>query len=275
MKQIFTAFFFFLKISLFAQGYIVTDGVKYLGCTSPGYGISVSRNPTNSSITTGFSLDPRGVSPPDGDYTNLFRFDPIVDVGVRVFFVDANQTITTNLLLSGALTELKFSFTSNYTLNSGTPFYLAFYTGNVNFAPPNGIYNNPMFGWVELVNNQGVIQMLDSAMEYGGAGIIAGTQNIIPVPEPNQFVLVTLGVLLVCWHSHKKPNRARTGRLDKRVLMCNHKLSAQRVDDNLIKSFRRAWRDGRDIALRCPRPQRSAGRNERGKPHVSAICSVA
>ena len=67
--------------------------------------------------------------------------------------------------------------------------------GKANFHPQNGIYNDPLFGWVELVNNQGVIQMLGGALEYGGTGIIAGTQIVIQsVPEPGKLALAGLGL---------------------------------------------------------------------------------
>ena len=39
--------------------------------------------------------------------------------------------------------------------------------------------------------------MLGSALEYGGDGVYAGTQNIVPTPEPSEFALVALGTLLV------------------------------------------------------------------------------
>lgn len=38
--------------------------------------------------------------------------------------------------------------------------------------------------------------MLDSALEYGGVGIYAGTQTIILIPEPNTLGLFSLGGLL-------------------------------------------------------------------------------
>jgi hypothetical protein len=111
--------------------------------------------------------------------------------------VTANQAITTNAILSGSFIELHATGTANYVFPDGSPFYLALYTGNVRFAPTDGIYKNPILGWVELVNNQGVIQMLGGALEYGGAGIYAGTQNIIPTPEPSAFALTALGGLLL------------------------------------------------------------------------------
>jgi hypothetical protein len=49
------------------------------------------------------------------------------------------------------------------------------------------------------VNNQGVIQMLDSALEMEGGGIYVGTQTIIPIPEPGFLCLSACGVLTLCW----------------------------------------------------------------------------
>ncbi len=185
-----------VTLNAFAQGYIVPNGVTYAGIFSGGggYGINVVHNPTNFE-STGFDLVPLGETQPTA-YTNTFGFNPIVDVSVRVFLITANQPITTNTLLSGGLTELSYP-NSPYIFQNNVPFYLALYTGNQNFYPPNGIYTDPLFGWVQLVNNQGVIQMLDGALEYGGAGIFAGTQNIIPVPEPTALALTALGALFL------------------------------------------------------------------------------
>ena len=79
--------------------------------------------------------------------------------------------------------------------NQGVPFYLGLYTGNQNFYPPSGIYTDPLFGWAKLINNQGVIQLLDSALAYKAEGIFAGTQLL--VPEPSSFALAALGGLLL------------------------------------------------------------------------------
>jgi hypothetical protein len=187
---------------LHAQGYIVPSGVitNYGGGILPGE-ISVLYNP-DSSYYTGFALIPTGKTQPTL-YTNTFSFDYILDIGVRVFFASANQPIATNTLLSGAMTELVYSG-SGYVLTNGVPFYLALYTGNMTYAPPDGIYSNPLFGWAKLVNNQGTIQLLDSALAYGASGIYTGTRNLIPVPEPGTLSLVLLGVsgLLLPRHRH-------------------------------------------------------------------------
>jgi hypothetical protein len=189
----FLACLFGAILQLHSQGYLVPNGVTYAGTFSGGggYGINVVHDPTNG-YSTGFDLVPLGKTLPT-IYTNTFGFNPIVDVSVRVFLITANLSITTNTLLSGGLTELSYPSTT-YVFKNGTPFYLGLYTGNQNFYPPDGIYTDPLFGWVELVNNQGVIQMLDGALEYGGVGIIAGTQTIIqPAPEPSSLALTAVG----------------------------------------------------------------------------------
>jgi hypothetical protein len=82
---------------------------------------------------------------------------------------------------------------STYDFDNGSPFYLGLYTGSD--VPVNGIYSDPLFGWAQLVNNAGVIQLLDSALVYQAQGIYAGTQTIIP--EPSTLGLFALGGLLL------------------------------------------------------------------------------
>ena len=169
-----------------SQGYIVPNRVVYAGFQPLlGDQVNVLHDPTNS-LYTAFGLRPQGPT--------TFSFDAIVDVSVRVFFVSPNDPISLPPILAQSYTEL--AFLNNYVFAVGVPFYVGRYTGNQNFHPPDGIYTDPLFGWARLVNNNGVIEMLDSALEYKGGGIYAGTQTIIPVPEPSSFSLIALGSLL-------------------------------------------------------------------------------
>ena len=176
-----------------AQGTIVLNGVTSSGFNGLGYGINVIHNPSNGD-TTGFFLDPDGKTPPSNPSTNTFIYSPIVDVGVRVFLVSANDPISLQPILSMNYTELGSQ--PNYVFQSGTPFYVGLYTGNQQFAPPNGIYSDPLFGWAELENNNGVISLLGGVLEYQGGGIYAGTDTIIPAPEPSTVGLFCAGGLL-------------------------------------------------------------------------------
>lgn len=178
-----------------AQGYIVPNGVVYDGLfqNGIGYGIGVVHDPTNM-VYTGFALNPTGKTPPSATYTNTYSFSPIIDVSVRVLLVASNQPISLSPILLNAYAELGNA--PSYVFNSGVPFYVGLYTGNQNFYPLDGIYNAPLFGWARLVNNQGVIQLLDSALSYKSGGIYAGTQNLIPVPEPASIWMAIPALLL-------------------------------------------------------------------------------
>ncbi len=128
-----------------AQGVIVPNGVTYVGVNGVGYEIDVVHDPAPAlagGSTTGFSLDPKG--------GNAFLFDPIADVGVRVFFVSSNAPVSLQPILSMEYNEL--TAPNNYVFRPGVPVYVGLYTGNQSFAPTNGIYNDPLFGWAELEN---------------------------------------------------------------------------------------------------------------------------
>ena len=110
-----------------------------------------------------------------------------------MFLVSANQPISQQAIQSGSYTELMYP--NSYVFDSGSPFYLGLYTGES--FPQNGIYSDPLFGWARLVNNRGVIEMLDGGLAYKAGGIYAGTQNLIPVPEPGEIGLIVLGGLVL------------------------------------------------------------------------------
>ena len=171
---------------LHSQGYLVPNGVYKGSNVLLGYEIDVVSNPANSDYT-GFFLIPQGKTPPSSPFTNTFSFSYYLDEGVRVFSVSPNDPVSLTAISTGSYTELLFPNT--YIFNSGIPFYVGLYTGpNI---PVNGIYDDPLFGWALLVNNAGVIELLDSALVYNAQGIYAGTQTIIP--EPGMIALVGLG----------------------------------------------------------------------------------
>jgi|SRR5882724_6420982 len=139
------------------------------------------------SYYTGFSFKPESI--------NTFDFGIVLDVGVRVFLVSPGDPISLQPILSGSYTELGSQ--PSYVFNKGVPFVVGLYTGNLQFHPPDGIYSDPLFGWVVLENVNGTIQLLNSALEYQGGGIIAGTQTILPVPEPGTWGLLLCGAVLL------------------------------------------------------------------------------
>ena len=191
---------FLMKMQIHAQGYIIPGGVTYGNSDLfTGTEIDVIQNPTNSDYT-GFALEPKGKTPPTV-YTNTFLFNLLLDEGVRVFLVNSNQPISLQPILSQSYLEL--TYPNTYVFTNAKPFYLGLYTGYNPYVITNntsvytGIYERPVFGWGLFMNNQGVIQMLDSALEIEGGGIYAGTQTLIPIPEPGVLALTVLGGLLL------------------------------------------------------------------------------
>lgn len=183
-------------LQLCAQGYIVPNGVQY-GGLNPGFGyqVVVLQNPTNGDFT-GFFLNPQDKTPPTSFYTNTFSFGTYLDEGVRVFLVSSNDPISLSPIQMQQYVELGSA--PRNVFSSGVPFYVGLYTG---YSPWDetgqytGIYSDPLFGWARLVNNQGVIQLLDSALAYKAGGIYAGTTTTIP--EPSTCALTAAGLLLL------------------------------------------------------------------------------
>lgn len=166
----------FAPTALHAQAFIVPNGVTM----QPNNGVRVIQNPSDGNYT-GFFLYQQTPT--------TFLFSSLADEGVRVFQVTLNDPLSPQTVLASAYPEL--TFPNIYNFANGSSFYLGFYTGN-SFAV-NGVYADPLFAWGRFRNNNGTIQLLDSALEYGGGGIIAGTQTILPVPEPSLVVLVAVG----------------------------------------------------------------------------------
>ena len=178
-------------LQLHAQGFIVPNGV-----TSVNIGIAneivVIQHPSPQD-TTGFILLSRG-----GD---SFAFSSVVDEGVRVFFVSANDPFGLSQIQS--LTYPELMDVGSYVLPDGVPFYVGLYTGaNTTFPlTPPIVYDDPVFGWAHLVNNGGTVQLLGGALGYNTAGIYVGTQTLIP--EPTAMSLFGLGLLGFAWHRWK------------------------------------------------------------------------
>jgi hypothetical protein len=178
---------FSVILQLHSQAYLVTNGITQ---NSINKQINVANNPAypigSGGPFTCFSLMPVN--------STTFQFGTCLDTGVRVFLVSPNDTISLQPILMNSYPELTSPHT--YTFADASFFYLGLYTGGS--LPQNGIYNDPLFGWAKLANIGGAIQLFDSALEYGGQGIIVGTQNII-VPEPNTIALLSIGGLLLGW----------------------------------------------------------------------------
>jgi hypothetical protein len=169
-----------------SQGYIIPNGVTEIQTGSwPLF--RVLQNPTNGDYTA-FAFIP--------EVGNTFSFSELLDEGVRVFLVEADDPISVQAIQSGSYMEFTSSGTATFQI--GLPFYVGLYTG-YGFT---GTYTDPVFGWAQLVNNNGNVHLLDSALAANAPGIYAGTPTIIP--EPSMFSLFGLGTLLLGWHFQRK-----------------------------------------------------------------------
>jgi hypothetical protein len=183
-----------------SQGFIVTNGITCFSLGSMSR-VDVLKNSTNGDFAR-FILGP-GIKVVGDEYETIFPYRPVFGESVRTFFASPNDPISQQTIEAGSYSEL--SMGDYYGFNLDVPFYLGVYTGYTNDVPA-GSYSNPVFGWAEFVNHQGVIQLLDSALVMDGGGIYVGTQTIIPVPEPSAWSLFVLVVFaLGCWA--KRPNK--------------------------------------------------------------------
>lgn len=177
---------FFLKLAVDADGvpqpwgYIVPRGITAFerGRVPSPVEVHVIQDPTSGDYTC-FSFEPQG--------RGTFEFNRCLDEGVRAFLVPGNAPISLQAILENKYTELK----QREVFQAEVPFYLGFYTGRERIIEgmPGGssIYTYPVFGWGKFVNQDDALHMVDSGLEYGGAGIYAGTQTLIGEPPVLNF----------------------------------------------------------------------------------------
>ena len=72
----------------------------------------------------------------------------------------------------------------------------------VRLYPPHSFLFKLRINKIIIFNNNGSIQLVDSALTYNAPGIYAGTTTIIP--EPSAFALFGLGALLLGLFKRKK-----------------------------------------------------------------------
>ena len=189
----------FLKLAVDADAvagsseYIVPGGITAYksGVGSGGLDVHVIQDPANGDYTC-FLFQPLG--------RDTFQFGYCTDEGVRAFLVSSNAPITLQTVLQENYPELKLP----QVFPTGVPFYVGFYTGHVPFtngipAFGSGLYTNAVFGWGKFINRDDSLEMLESALEYGGAGIYAGTDTIIALPESPVLNFVSSGKNLLLW----------------------------------------------------------------------------
>jgi hypothetical protein len=167
-----------------SSAFIVPAGITALrhGLTPGELEIHVIQDPATGDDTC-MSFQPQG--------RDTFGFSYCLDEGVRAFLVSSNAPLSEQTILQGNYPRLQ----QNQAFEPGIPFYVGFYTGR-GFG---STYTNAVFGWGKFVTSDDVVELLDSALEYGGAGIYAGTQTIIPSQETAALNFVSSGKKLRLW----------------------------------------------------------------------------
>lgn len=149
-----------------------------------------------------------------GDYTGvLMTFDKgmlkgvtfNVDEGADIFVVRPGDAFGNAFVQSGqGAFIMGVSATAGLPtrqVNVGQDFYLAARTRIGTFDATT--FN--VFGWAHFkVDGQGLPQLVDSAMAFGEGGIVVGTLQAVPVPEPGTSALMGLGLAGLCWRLRRR-----------------------------------------------------------------------
>lgn len=119
------------------------------------------------------------------------------------YYLVPNLAVFSAATISSGIFPPLFVLDQPHTINVGfSDFYLGINTGQ---GVSGGQPNRNVFGWAHFVNNQQTgLQMIGNAVTYGNAGIIVGTTNVIPVPEPSVFALTAAGTGLLAVIARRK-----------------------------------------------------------------------
>jgi hypothetical protein len=112
------------------------------------------------------------------------------------YYLVPNLAVFSAATISSGIFPPLFALNQPHAINVGFgDFYLGINTGQ---GVSGGQPNRNVFGWAHFVNDsQTGLHMIGNAVTYGNAGIIVGTTNVIPVPEPSIFALSAVGSLLL------------------------------------------------------------------------------
>ena len=107
----------------------------------------------------------------------------VVDEGSDWYLVGAGDTFSSASIANGDHEAIFTLDTDVAVLVGDTTFYLGVNTG-LGFGTDPNIFSpgRDVFGWVQLQNNQGNLEVIGSAVVYGGTGVIVGTSTAIPEP---------------------------------------------------------------------------------------------
>jgi len=134
----------------------------------------------------------------------------VLDEGAEWYVADHCSSFSEQTIANGGFEPL-FDFSGgNFTtfprdVTVGECFFLGVNTG-VGFGPLPALEpNRDFFGWGEfVVDGNGDLLVLDSAVNYGPGGIVIGKSQVASVPEPSGCCVTLLVGTLFCSHRRRR-----------------------------------------------------------------------
>lgn len=139
-----------------------------------------------------------------GDFTGtMFNYDKQagtlqfitknIDEGSQLFLTKPGDELS-----NAAINALPASASFSTPVVVGTDFYLGGRTRSA--SDPGFSWADPTFydtfGWAHIhVDASGLLQVVDSAVAFREHGLIAGTTQIVAVPEPSTYMMMGLGLI--------------------------------------------------------------------------------
>jgi hypothetical protein len=177
MKQIFPVFFLLGAFSL------VHGAVGISHVSAAGSNTFHVLQTFDGSDFTGFSFS--FVSGNSYQYAGSF-----IDEGLDLFRVFEGDVFTPAAIFGNGLQE--FVAGNNFVLPA--EFFVGLETPSIEatFATLS-----PAYGWAKIGNSNGVLTLLDHAIDYSGNGLIVGTTTVVPEPGSMSLLAFTAGGLLI------------------------------------------------------------------------------
>ena len=132
-----------------------------------------------------------------------------VDEEAEYYLASPGSIFTKDTIANGNFipffnTDQPHTITVPFSSFLGSTFYLGINTGlgfNSNWGPVRNV-----FGWVAIKNSSKGLSIINSAMAYDEAGIIIGSLNAVPVPEPETYGMLMAGLGILGFVSRRRKN---------------------------------------------------------------------